>query len=101
MDSAVAVMRRAAAVDRNQPEIVKALRNAGVTVQPLHTIGKGCPDLLCAWRNRNVLLEIKDGEKPPSARRLTTDQVQWHAGWGSDVFVVETIEQALAAVGRL
>jgi hypothetical protein len=94
-------MRRAAAVDRNQPEIVKALRNAGVSVQPLHAVGKGCPDLLCAWRNRNVLLEVKDGDKPPSARRLTGPQVDWHAGWGADVFVVETIEQALAAVGRL
>jgi hypothetical protein len=94
-------VRRAAAVDRNQPEIVKALRQAGVSVQPLHTVGQGCPDLLCAWRNRVVLLEVKDGLKPPSDRRLTPAQVKWHAGWGADVFVVETIEQALAAVGRL
>lgn len=94
-------MRRAAKIDRNQPEIVSALRAAGVTVQPLHSVGMGCPDLLCGFKGRNVLLEVKDGARPPSERRLTDAQVEWHAGWRGDVAVVETIEQALTAVGRL
>lgn len=87
-------MRRAK-VDANQPEIIEALRKAGCSVQPLHTIGKGVPDLLVGHRGRNYLLELKDGEKCPSARKLTEDQVAWHQGWRGQVIVIETTEEAL------
>ena len=40
----------AARVDANQPEIVKALRGVGATVQHLHKVGQGCPDLMVGWR---------------------------------------------------
>jgi hypothetical protein len=92
-------MRRAAKVDRNQAEIVEALRAVGCSVQPLHTVGNGCPDLLVGKAGRNVLIECKDGLKPPSARVLTDDQQEWHLDWrGDPVRVVETIEQALEAI---
>jgi DNA-binding NarL/FixJ family response regulator len=39
-------MHRAAKVDANQTEITAALRQMGATVQHIHTVGKGCPDLL-------------------------------------------------------
>lgn len=90
---------RAAKVDANQSEIVAALRKIGVSVQPLHTVGKGCPDLLIGVRGINLLLEVKDGNKPPSAQKLTSDQVEWHRTWGGQVEVVNSVEQALIAVG--
>ena len=43
-------MRRAAAVDANQTAIIRALRKAGVSVQPLHTVGQGCPDIIAGFR---------------------------------------------------
>jgi Holliday junction resolvase len=93
-------MRRAAKVDRNQAEIVKALRKAGATVQSLAAIGEGCPDVLCGFERQTVLLEIKDGTKPPSARELTPDQVQWHLNWrGGACVVVTSVGEALAAIG--
>jgi len=91
-------MRRAAKVDDNQTEIVAALRKIGATVQPLHAVGQGCPDILVGWRGMNTILEIKDGKKPPSARKLTEDQEKWHAAWRGQVTVVETVEQAIEAV---
>jgi len=91
-------MRRAAKVDANQAEIVAALRKIGATVQPLHAVGQGCPDLLVGWRGMTSLLEVKDGKKPPSARKLTEDQERWHAEWRGQVAVVETVEQAIAAI---
>ena len=91
-------MRRAAKVDDNQAEIVAALRKIGATVQPIHQIGKGCPDLLVGWRGMNTLLELKDGNKAPSARKLTQDEVDWHANWRGQVAVVSTVEQAIEAV---
>ena len=60
-------MRRAARIDRNQPEIVEALRKLGASVQPLHTVHDSVPDLLIGYQGRNFLLEVKDGTKPPSA----------------------------------
>jgi hypothetical protein len=91
-------MRRAAKVDANQADIVAALRKIGASVQPLHSVGQGCPDILVGWRGMNTILEIKDGRKPPSARKLTDDQVIWHEGWRGQVAVVETVEQAIIAV---
>lgn len=88
-------MRRAAKVDANQTEIVKALRSVGASVQSLASTGKGCPDLLVGFRGVNWLLEIKDGQKVKSARKLTDDQVVWHESWRGKVYIVESVDQAL------
>ena len=93
-------MRRAARVDDNQAELVKQLRKAGATVQHLHTQGRGCPDLLVGWRGLNLLFEVKDPNKPPSARLLTDDEREWHAKWRGQVHVIETAEEALEVMGR-
>ncbi len=89
----------AARTDRNQAEIVAALREIGASVQHLHAVGRGCPDLLVGWRGLNYLLEIKDGEQEPARRRLTKDEDRWHREWAGQVATVETVEQAYAAIG--
>lgn len=94
-------MRRAAKVDRNQAEIVAALRGIGATVQPLHTVGDGCPDLLVGFRGRNMLIEVKDGLRPPSDRKLTKDQVEWHGGWKGQVATALDVDAAIAIVTGL
>jgi len=91
-------MRRAAKVDRNQPEIVDAARRMGCTVQPLHSIGQGCPDLLVGISGTNDLWEVKDGDLVPSARRLTADQIIWHDGWRGDVQVIDSVDKAIARI---
>src|SRR6185295_20190544 len=67
-------MRRAAAVDANQPSVVDTLRRAGCVVECLHSVGGGVPDLLVGRRGVVYLLEVKDGSKPPSKQALTDDQ---------------------------
>ena len=94
-------MRRAAKVDANQAEIVKALRQIGCSVEHLHSVGRGCPDLLCGFKNNNYLLEVKDGNKPKSGRKLTPDQVVWHQSWRGRVYVVESVEQAIEIVNKV
>ncbi len=99
-------MRRAARVDRNQTEVVEALRQAGCRVQPLHMVGKGCPDILVGRDGRLVLMEIKDGEKPPSARKLTEDEAAWHDLWADAaqagaLVTVSTVSEALAAMDEV
>lgn len=94
-------MRRAANIDANQPAIVDALRTVGASVQHLHMVGHGCPDILVGYRGCNILMEIKDGSKIPSRRKLTPDEVKWHAAWCGKVFIVETVEQALSILAAL
>ena len=65
-------MRQAARTDANHQEIMKAFRACGFSVHDTSKLGNGFPDLT-VYRPRNgvVLVEIKDGTKPPSKRRLT------------------------------
>jgi len=94
-------MRRAARVDDNQAEIVAALRKCGCTVQSLAAVGNGVPDLLVGRAGVNYLLEVKDGSKPKSARELTPDELRWLYAWRGSAAVVETVEEAMKAVGVL
>lgn len=93
-------MRRAAKVDANQEQVVLALRDAGVMVLSLASLGKGVPDLLCAFRGKLVLVEVKDGAKIPSARKLTPDQEKFHKAWSEvPLHVVTSPWDALKALG--
>jgi hypothetical protein len=94
-------MRRAARVDGNQAQIVAALRSLGCSVQMLHAVGAGCPDLLVGVAGQNLLIEIKDGSRKPSARRLTPDQQVWHTSWGGQAAIVQSLEDAIAIVAQL
>jgi hypothetical protein len=87
--------------DRNQPEIVKALRGIGATIQHLHTVGQGCPDIAVGFRGVTYLIEIKDGEQPPSKRKLTPDEQKWHEAWRGHVGIAETVDDALRLIGAL
>lgn len=91
-------MRRAAKVDGNHGAVVKALRDAGIAVKSLASVGGGMPDLLCALRGINVLLEVKDGSKPPSERELTKAESEFFAEWPGVVFLVKSPEEAVEVV---
>ena len=95
-------MRRAAKIDANQTQVVLALQAAGATVQSLAAVGQGVPDLLVGFQGKTLLMEVKDGQKPPSARRLTEDQLTWHGAWrGGPLAVVDVVDAALRVLGVL
>ena len=91
-------MRRAARVDDNHRSIAVALKAIGCSVLSLAPLGKGAPDLLVGYWGRNTILEVKDGSKPPSKRRLTPDEEAFAEAWRGQYAVVETVEQAIEAV---
>ena len=93
-------MRRAAKIDANQTQVVEALRAAGATVQSLAAVGQGVPDLLVGFQGQTVLLEVKNGRAPPSERRLTEQQLEWHGAWrGGPLAVVDGVDAALRVLG--
>lgn len=92
-------MRKYGRVDANQGEIVSALEKIGCTVVSLASVGDGCPDLLVGFKGKNYLLEVKDGGKTPSKKKLTDDQVKFFAKWRGQVSKVESIFEALQEIG--
>jgi hypothetical protein len=91
-------VRRAGRIDANQNAVVAYLRGLGMSVCILSPMGKGIPDLLVGWRGLNVLLELKDGSKPPSAQELTCDERDWHAKWAGQIATVNSAEDAARVV---
>ena len=91
---------RAARIDANHEQVVLALRTAGATVQSLAAVGQGVPDLLVGFQGKTLLMEIKDGRKTPSERRLTEDQLRWHGAWnGGPLAIVDGVDAALRMLG--
>jgi hypothetical protein len=88
-------VRRAAKVDANQPEVVAALRKIGVEVTPMHTLGQGVSDLLCSFRQRWYVIEVKDGSLSPSRRQLTADQKVWIGKQRAPVYIVNDAQEAV------
>lgn len=89
-------MRRAARTDKNQDEIVRTLRQMGVSVE---IIGKPV-DLLVWFRGETSLMEVKNpsrtSEQPQS--RWTKDQVEFIARWPGKVHVVQSVGEAVEAL---
>jgi hypothetical protein len=94
-------MRLHAKSDRNQAEIVKALRQIGADVLVLSKVGHGCPDLLVyePFLQQLHLMEVKDGLLPPSQRKLTDDEAAFHAKWRGKIWIVNSVDDALKVVG--
>lgn len=93
--------RYRARTDGNHSDVVQALRAVGAKVQSLAAVGDGCPDLLVAFRGAWHVLEVKDGSKPPSHRRLTPAEEIWLMEFDeiAPVYVVNSIDEALEVIG--
>jgi hypothetical protein len=91
-------MTRFARTDANQSAITTALQSVGAGVR---VVEREPYDLVVGFRQRTYLLEVKDGSKKPSARKLTENQVRFHASWPGHVCIVESIDDALRAIGAV
>lgn len=94
-------MRRAAKKDANHETIADALRAAGYSVLDLSQAGNGIPDIAVGKPGFACLVECKDGDKPPSARRLTPDQERVLAMWTGPAIVAISPADALAQLEAL
>ena len=89
---------RGARVDNNQKEIVQGLRRVGATVLHTHQL-KNAFDILVGYRGVNYIMEIKDGSKPPSQRKLTEGEMKFKESWrGGEYHVVNSLDEALDVI---
>jgi hypothetical protein len=90
-------LRRAAKVDRNQSEIVAALRKRGAVCILTHQL-KNAFDLIVCFNGKTHMVEIKDGELPPSARKLTEGELRCKSlveGVGCAYNVINSVQEAI------
>lgn len=95
--------RYAKRVDDNHAAVVadfKALIPEA-SVFDLSGAGRGITDLIVGLNGFNYLFEIKDGSKPPSARKLTPAQEEFHSGWKGQILVVHNANQMAAEIARV
>jgi hypothetical protein len=94
------VIRRGARTDANHKAIVQGLRGVpGMVVKDLSHVGGGMPDLLCSFRGRLRFLEVKDGAKKPSARRLRATQEKFAEQFPEMTRTVLSLDDALREMG--
>lgn len=82
-------------VDANHWEVLCALKRLGWCVVSTAALGGGFPDMIAARAGVLKLIEVKDGTKPPSARKLTPCEMDFHqlfAAAGCPVVIVESLE---------
>ena len=72
--------RRAAKVDDNQKETVKLFRELGWCVLIISQL-KNCCDIIISKNNITIAIEIKDGKKPPSSRKLSEGELKFKSEW--------------------
>lgn len=114
-------------LDANQPDLIEFWESLGIGIQRLNAVKGGCPDVLLMTdgltlmgqfdreevvrrleglpgliihAGANLMVEIKDGAKPPSERKLTPTEVKWWARYetiGAKV-IVKDEQEALRAV---
>lgn len=87
-------VRYANRIDANQRLLVEVWRRLGAQVLVLSAVGKGCPDVLLSYNGHNVLCELKDGNKPPSKRKLTDPQTDFHKNWLGQICVIKNEHEA-------
>jgi hypothetical protein len=91
-------MAYARRTDRNQSEVIEALRATGWFVCDTSRIGHGFFDVIAAKHGRIVFIEIKDGAKVKSKQQLTPAEVAMHEDFltaGADVVILRSVEEAI------
>ena len=84
--------------DKNQQEIMDAMRKMGASVTDLSKVGKGCPDLLVGINQKTAIVEIKSSSKA----KYTSHQEKWLETWkGGTVARIDSIESAITLLQML
>ena len=95
-------MRRAAKIDANQPEIVAFFEAAGAEVAYTFREKNLC-DFFVSYLKETAAVEVKDGAKPPSQRKLSKGEKKFKKRWERTGTYAEihNIEQARELLGTM
>ncbi len=86
--------------DKNQKDIVKELRKIGCKVTITSEVSDFC-DLVVGYKRKLYLVEVKDGTKPPSARKLTPGEIKCKNAFelvGVKYWIINSLSEALEMI---
>jgi hypothetical protein len=83
--------RRAARKDANHNEITDCFVSLGWSVLDISQLKNAC-DAFVAKDSCTIAIEIKDGSKPPSQRKLSSGEEKFRGNWKGNWALVESIE---------
>lgn len=86
--------RRAARVDDNQAEIVKAFRDLGWYVLIISQL-KNCCDIIVSKNGRAIAVEIKDGTKLASKQKLSDGELKFRNEWQGEYALITSIDDVI------
>lgn len=93
-------MRRASRKDANHGAVIAAFERMGCSV--IDVSGTPCGfDILVGYGGLCIPVEIKDGTKPPSARKLTENEAKVHARWTGGKRIVLDMDGVAATANML
>lgn len=84
---------RVCRTDINQKDIMRDLKKIGASVQSLHTVGEGCPDLLVGYRGYNYPIELKI-----PGGKLRDRQIEWFDDWKGTAYVADSFDAVLEII---
>lgn len=80
---------RARRTDANHSAIAEAFEKAGFSVHRTN----GYWDLTIGFGGITLLIEVKDGTKPPSKRKLTPREAKFHSTWTGGIRIVKSVDE--------
>lgn len=82
--------------DLNHKEIIDKLRQIpNLSVFSTHTIGKGFPDIVIGYKDKNYLVEIKSKKNTIKENTLTPAEMKFFLDWKGQYFIAYSFEQVL------
>lgn len=94
-------MRRYAnRTDDNHAKDIGEIEDAGFSVADTSAFGGGFPDIVVGGFCLNFLFEIKNPNRPPSARILTPAQIRFRDSWKGQYNIIECADEALEIITR-
>lgn len=82
--------------DANHKQILQLLKRIpNLSVFSTHILGKGFPDIVIGYKGINYLVEIKDGNKVKSQKKLTEAETKFHEQWKGQIMIAENIDEIL------
>lgn len=95
------MMRKRGRTDANHTPIVEFARDIGMSVQITSALGDGWGDAVFGYRGLSVPVEIKDGSKSPSRRKMSEDEKAMHLQWRGSFALVENFEDVIDVKRRI
>ena len=86
--------RRAAKKDANHNEVADVFIALGYSVLDVSQL-KNCCDLIAAKGKRSIAVEVKDGSKPPSARKLSSGELKFKEYWRGEWALIESVNDVI------